>query len=261
MTVSSLAASTAADSLLAAHGRAIALFLDVDGTLLEIADRPERVSMPPHLIGTLSNAERRLDGALALISGRTLDELDRLFAPLRLRASAVHGAETRLDPQSEAIRSPGASELPASLWAALTDALRAFPGTFAENKRYSFTVHFRLVQDAEAALRAAVMRVIESHPAANVEVLNAHCAIELKTPGFDKGKAIASFLAASPFLDRTPVFIGDDWTDEAGFAVVASRGGFSYSVGPRRPGTVGAFAQPQDVRAWLADLADRGTGE
>ena len=255
MKFSSLAAQRSENGVIPPD-RPIALFLDVDGTLLDIADGPDRVVTPAGLVATLAQAAARLEGALALISGRSLDELDRLFAPLRLRASAVHGAETRFDPEAPPIRSSGAMELPSSLWTTLTSVLHEFPGTFAENKRYSIAVHYRLAPEAEAPLREAVMRLVEAEPRIPIEVMNAHCAVELKAPGYDKGRAIAAFLDVPPFVGRTPVFIGDDETDEAGFAVVSARGGLAYSVGQRRPGAIGAFAHPSDVRDWLARFTE-----
>lgn len=235
-----------------------ALFLDVDGTLLDLAERPSAVSTPTGLIRSLTKAERKLQGALALVSGRRIEELDRLFAPLRLRASGVHGAEVRVHPDRQPTSAPEAAALPLSLWTDLTEALREFPGTFAENKVFSFAIHYRLAPDAEAPLRQLLTRLVESERRASIEVVRAHCALELKARGFDKGSAIESFLLGHPFLGRTPIFIGDDATDEAGFAVVASRGGYAYSVGRRRPGTLGAFDEPRAVRDWLAGFAEHG---
>jgi trehalose 6-phosphate phosphatase len=91
--------------------------------------------------------------------------------------------------------------------------------------------------------------------------MSAHYAIELKAPGCDKGGAIAAFLSTPPFRGRTPVFVGDDTTDESGFAVVAARGGYAFSVGKRRPGAIGTFAEPSAVRGWLAEFVGRGGGE
>ena len=251
MTSSVLA--TAAAGRLASFGVApMSVFLDVDGTLLDLAERPSEVTAPAELLDALARTERKLDGALALISGRPIEELDRLFAPLRLRASGVHGAQVRFDPRAAPREAPGATELPSSLWTALTQAVSRFPGAFAENKRFSFAVHYRLAPKSEPELRAAVMRVLEAHPETRVEVMDAHWVIELKAPGWDKGRAIELFLASPPFRGRTPIFVGDDTTDEAGFAVVSARGGFAYSVGRARPGAVGAFACPQEVRDWLA---------
>jgi trehalose 6-phosphate phosphatase len=236
----------------------LALFLDVDGTLLDLAERPENVVMPASLVATLTRIERKLAGALALISGRAIDDLDRLFAPLRLRASGVHGAEIRLDPGGSAMSTP-AAELPQSFSTALARAVEPFPGAIVENKRFSIAVHYRLAPQAERPLREAVKRVVASADA-DVEVMDAHCAIELKTPGFDKGSAIAAFLSTPSFRGRTPVFIGDDATDERGFAVVAARGGYAYSVGRTLRGAIGAFAEPSAVREWLAEFAGRGDG-
>lgn len=255
MILSSLAAPTAAPRFPAASAP-VSLFLDVDGTLLDIADRPSEVITPVGLVDALARTERKLDGALALISGRSIEDLDRLFAPLRLRASGVHGAEARFDPGAPAVLSPGAIELPASLWAALTEAVRPFSGAFAENKRFSFTVHYRLAPEAEEALREAVMRLVVSAPRTPIEVMNAHCAIELKAPGYDKGRVITKFLSDRLFAGRTPIFVGDDTTDEPGFAVVSAHGGFAYSVGQRRPGVLGAFERPAQVRDWLAAFAE-----
>lgn len=237
----------------------LALFLDVDGTLLDLAERPSEVVTPAGLVATLCSAERKLAGALALISGRAIVDLDLLFEPLRLRASGIHGAEIRYEPDGPVKLTPAATKLPASLWTALTREVAAFPGAFVENKRFSFVVHYRLAPAAERPLRQAVARLTGSSPVA-VEVMDARCAIELKAPGHDKGRAIAAFLSQPGFRGRMPVFVGDDATDESGFALVAARGGQAYSVGKRRPGAIGLFAGPHAVRDWLAEFAHRGNG-
>jgi trehalose 6-phosphate phosphatase len=239
---------------LAALGHAsLALFLDVDGTLLDLAARPDDVVTPAGLVTTLARAEHKLDGALALISGRSIEDVDHLFAPLRLRVSGVHGAEVRFDPDAPTAAT-GAGDLPQSLLAALGRAVEAFPGVFVENKRFSFTVHYRLAPSAEQPLRNIVNRLVDSLPIA-VDIMDAHYAIEIKSPCFDKGGAIAAFLSTSTFRGRTPIFVGDDTTDESGFALVSARGGVAYSVGGPRPGAIGAFSEPRAVREWLANFA------
>jgi trehalose 6-phosphate phosphatase len=234
----------------------LALFLDVDGTLLDLASRPGDVVTPAGLVTTLARTERKLAGALALISGRSIDDVDHLFAPLRLRASGVHGAEIRLDPDA-ATTSTAAADLPQSLLAALRHAVEPFPGVFVENKRFSFTVHYRLAPSAERPLRTLVKQLVESIPIA-VDIMDAHYAIEIKSPCFDKAGAIATFLTTSTFQGRTPIFVGDDTTDESGFALVSARGGFAYSVGRPRPGAIGTFSEPGAVREWLAEFVARG---
>jgi trehalose 6-phosphate phosphatase len=245
-----------ADNLAVLTEGPFALFLDVDGTILDLAERPDDVATPPGLVATLLRIERKLAGALALISGRPIEDLDRLFAPLRLRASGVHGAEMRFDPGGPPISAPGARELPQWLLADLTQVVAAFPGAFVENKRFSFAVHYRLARESERPLREAVMRLFDSAEIP-VEVMSARCAIELKAPGCDKGRAVAAFLSTPAFRDRTPIFVGDDATDESGFAVVTARGGYAFSVGRRRPGAIGTFSQPSAVRGWLAEYAGR----
>ncbi len=246
-----------AGSVAALSNAPLALFLDVDGTLLDLAARPDEVVTPAGLVTTLARTERKLAGALALISGRSIDDVDRLFAPLRLRASGVHGAEMRFDPDAPTTQTAG-GDLPQSLLAALKRAVEPLPGVFVEDKRFSFALHYRLAPSAERPLRNIVKQLVDSIPIA-VDVMDAHYAIEIKSPCFDKGGAIATFLSTATFRGRTPIFVGDDTTDESGFALVSARGGFAYSVGRPLPGAIGAFSKPAAVREWLAEFAGRGS--
>ena len=236
----------------------IALFLDVDGTLLDFAERPEDVKVPAGLVESVAGARERTGGALALVSGRSIADLDRLFAPLRLSAAGVHGAELRLDPDSEPAPAPGIADVPSALRNAVHDVLGDFPGTFVEDKRFSLAVHYRQAPGAGGPLRARLADLVEPFRKTGIAMLDAHCAFELKSSRFDKGKAVAAFLSKPPFRDRTPIFIGDDDTDEAGFAVVSARGGCAYSVGRPRPGVVATFANPSEVRGCLAAFARGG---
>lgn len=233
----------------------VALFLDVDGTLLDFAQLPDAVVTPPGLVESLAAAQRKLGGAVALVSGRPLAQLDRLFAPLRLRASGVHGAEIRLDPHKEIAKLAGVVEMPESLWNDILRITRRFPGTLAENKGFSYAVHFRLAPWCEAPLRAAIEGAVAAQPPSSVEIMDAHFALDLKRPGSNKGLAIEAFMATPAFSGRTPVFVGDDKTDESGFAVASSAGGFGYAVGELLRGAVGVFKKPGDVRDWLAGFA------
>ncbi|MFI5012784.1 MAG: trehalose-phosphatase [Hyphomicrobiales bacterium] len=232
----------------------ISLFLDVDGTLLDLAPRPGAVVVPESLVASLAEAEKVLDGALALVSGRSIDDLDRLFAPLNLRASGVHGAQIRFAPRGQEQPDAEAEGLPRKLWMALTEALFDFPGTFAENKRYSFAVHYRTMPVVKRQLRQALTRLIAVHADLDLDMLHGHSVFEIKPRGFDKGKAIERFIIREPFLGRMPVFIGDDATDEAGFAAVIGHGGRAFSVGSGRPGVSGVFPSPESVRRWLTEL-------
>jgi trehalose 6-phosphate phosphatase len=233
----------------------VALFLDVDGTLLDLAATPDTVSVPAGLTAALARAERRLAGALALVSGRTIEDMDRLFEPLRLCASGVHGAQVRLQPDKPIEIAPAVNRLPASLETSIRRAIRHFPGLLIENKTFSLAVHYRLNPEAAPWLRETLQELIVATPSWGVELLEAHCAFELKLPSFNKGKSIAQFLSEPPFHGRRPVFIGDDTTDEAGFAEVQARGGQAYSVGEPRRGAIGFFESPQIVREWLRAFA------
>jgi len=249
------------EALQMVDGRNAALFLDVDGTLLDIAATPDAVRAPEGLVETLALAARKLHGALALVSGRTIDEIDRLFAPLRLRASGVHGAQIRVQPGEPARIAAAARELPASFRTKLRPALGRFPGILIENKGFSVAIHYRLNPAIAPNLREVLRDLIAEEPGQSLEIEDAHYAFELKPPSFDKGKAIAFFLTSAPFRGRTPIFIGDDTTDEAGFAVVTACGGRAFSVGRPRPGAVRFFEAPQTVRDWLAAFVSGGAFE
>jgi len=228
-----------------------ALFLDVDGTMIDFAASPAEVFVPAKLIQVLDALERRLCGALALISGRTVAELDRLFRPLSLRAGGVHGAEMRYEPVPRLPTVEAARVLSANLWRSLNEMLDEFPGVFAENKRYSFAIHYRASPDLGPRLLNALRAFVVASGEDEWEIISAHFAFEIKGSGFDKGAAIEQFLARSPFTGRVPIFIGDDWTDESGFAAVARVGGTAYSVGEARPHVSGVFPDPASVREWL----------
>jgi trehalose 6-phosphate phosphatase len=173
-----------AAELLVPKAETISLFLDVDGTLLDIAPTPDAVVVSEALLDELTQVERRLDGALALVSGRTIAELDRLFAPLRLRASGVHGAEIRYAPL-EATRLLTNERLPDRAWSQLQRLLEDFPGVFAENKGVSFAVHYSLAPSVEAELFLALKRYAEDFVALGLGVIRGRMVFELKLPGFD----------------------------------------------------------------------------
>ena len=232
-----------------------ALFLDVDGTLLDIAPTPSGVATPDGLVASLARLEAALGGALAIVTGRTLADVDRLFRPLTTRAAGVHGAEMRFEPDGEVV--VVAAELPGRLRRALDAALSEFSGVFVEDKRFAFAVHYRAAPDAAAALRAALSRLAEAEAGLDLEVAAGGFVYELKPRGFDKGRAVARFLAREPFAGRTPVLVGDDAADESAFAATADRRGVAYAVGRARPGVAEVFADPATVRRWLAALADR----
>ena len=238
---------------LALPPRQIGLFLDVDGTLLDLAATPDSVEVPPGLRTGLAAVERRLDGALALVSGRPIAELDQLFAPLVLPASGVHGAEIRRSVNAPSQCLPG-TRLPDRAWHDLLRLIETFPGAFAENKRVGFAVHHR-AEGAAVAELAALLRDFAARLAPfELELSAGHRVFEMRPARFDKGTAIRSFMADGRFAGRRPVFIADDRMDEAGFTAALTLGGLAFSVGTALPGLSGWFARPAAVRAWLERL-------
>jgi trehalose 6-phosphate phosphatase len=234
-------------------GARIALFLDVDGTLLEIAPHPDAVTVPARLPGDLADLERRLQGAVALVSGRPIATLDRLFAPARLSASGQHGAEIR-----HGIDLPGdyltARRLSGRLRADLQGVIAYFPGTFVEDKGASLAIHHRLSGAAEADLLTALATFLRPFADHDLELVTGRRVAEIKPRGCDKGLAIRQFMRRPPFLGRIPVFIADDEIDRPGFQAALALGGLAYSVGEALPGLSGTFRDPAAVRRWLACL-------
>lgn len=229
-------------------------FFDVDGTLLDIADRPDLVEVPEQLKQALAALERAVSGALALVSGRAIETLDHLFAPLKLRASGVHGAETRLDTTSAPLVSPD-DLLPQGLIDDLQAAAADVPGTLVENKRFSAAIHYRRAPAAGPTLKKRIEAILARNEIAGLRILPGHMVFDLKRMTFDKGRAVDRFMEAAPFAGRRPVFVGDDVTDEPAFAAVVARGGIAYAVGQPRAGSSDVFADPSAVRAWVSDLA------
>jgi trehalose 6-phosphate phosphatase len=233
----------------------IGLFLDVDGTLLDLAPRPEAVVVKPGLLADLEAAERLLGGALALVSGRPIETLDQLFAPLLLCAAGVHGAEIRRSPRGP-INALAQGRLSDGSWSSLNRLLGEFPGSYAENKGVSFAVHYpdpgTDIHDLKGAL-SGLMERINGH-GDGLRLLAGHAVFEIQLKGFDKGRAIERFMTERPFSDRRPVFVGDDEMDRAGFDAALRLGGLAFSVGIELPGLSGAFSGPDAVRRWLHEL-------
>ena len=226
-----------------------ALFLDVDGTLLDIAERPDQVDTHKIDCDLVEGLQRAAGGALALISGRSLGQLDELFAPLRLPAAGQHGFERR-DVQGRRHR----HRFPVETLVSAKEELRAFAGRHAglvlEDKGASLALHYRLAPQLEhAALQA--MRGACAPLGSTVQIQGGKMVWELKPAGADKGMAIEEFMREPPFAGRTPVFLGDDVTDEYGFRVVNRLGGHSIKVGAGETQARWRLVDPAAARAWL----------
>lgn len=239
-----------------------ALFLDVDGTLLDFALAPGAVRVPDGLVAILAALQRRLDGALALVSGRPLAQLDALFAPLRLSAAGLHGLECRLECQAEDTldASAAASATPVPLRALQHNArtlVARYPGALAEDKGSTVALHWRGNPAAEPALVALAEAALPWLPGYRLQPGDQ--VIELRPGGADKGIAIAAMLTSPAFRGRQPVFVGDDLTDEHGFKVVLDHAGLAVLVGDRQPSAARhRLAGPAAVLAWLTQGAAQG---
>jgi trehalose 6-phosphate phosphatase len=236
-----------------------AVLLDIDGTLLDLAPTPREVWVPPGLTATLNRLIEKTSGALALVSGRSLNDIDLIFAPEQFPAVGGHGAEMRISGDSEAIATH-APPMDRELKRRLAAIAKLSPGILLEDKGYSLALHYRLAPHAEQAIYAAVALIRAELPDAPIEVMPGKCVCEIKPSGFNKASGVVELMSHEPFRGRRPIFIGDDVTDESVFAIMPGFGGLAFSVGRRAQGVVDHFDEPRDVREWLARLADDEAG-
>jgi len=230
----------------------IALLLDVDGTMIDFGPSPLEVHVSEGLKDSLARLLRATDGALALVSGRPIRDLDMLFAPLTLPAIGGHGAEMRVR-GSRAIHS--ASPLSEALRNNLAGAATPGSGIVVEDKGYSLALHYRKAPQQEERVRAHVAAVRAAFPKEVTEVLPGKSMLEVKRPNVSKGEGVRALMRQEPFTGRMPVFIGDDVTDESVFAVMPELGGKGFSVGRHFNALAGIFDSPEDVRRALQLLA------
>jgi trehalose 6-phosphate phosphatase len=233
----------------------IAILLDIDGTLLDLAPTPREVWVPPGLSNTLNRLLEKTSGALAMVSGRSLNDIDLIFAPDQFPAVGGHGAEMRLGADSEAVATH-APPMDGELKRRLAAIAKLSPGILLEDKGYSLALHYRLAPHAEKAIFEAVSLIRADLPNAPIEVLPGKCVCEIKPSGFTKATGVRELMTHEPFRGRRPIFIGDDVTDESVFAMVPEYGGLAFSVGRHVQGVAGYFGEPREVREWLARLVD-----
>lgn len=228
---------------------AAALFLDFDGTLADLASRPDAVKVDPGLRPALERLQAMLGGALALVSGRAQDDLDPYLAPLRLPTAFEHGAVRRRADQTLSV----APQPP--LKAALLTAralVNRHPGLIMEQKSHSVALHYRLAPQLESLCREHMGRAIASED--SLQLLLGKAVVEVKSVAVNKGEAIVAFLQEAPFRGRVPVFAGDDVTDEAGFRRVQQLGGIGIKVGDGPSCATHRMADPHALRQWLHKL-------
>jgi len=228
-----------------------ALFFDIDGTLLDIAARPDDVSVPASLKTGLQQLTRKFGGALALVSGRSIRDIDRLFGDLKPRASGCHGGELRLLPGGDVFMA-ASGRLPPGIMDNLKRLAAAHRGLLLEDKGVCVAVHYRAAPTLGAALRYELEGIIARSGEVGLTVLPGRLVYEIKRNHVDKGTAVAAFMRLPAFAGRRPVFIGDDITDIAAFTVVKREGGAAWSVGRELAPATRIFDDASDVRAWIA---------
>jgi trehalose 6-phosphate phosphatase len=232
-----------------------ALFLDMDGVLAPLAPTPSDVGPVARRTILLEALIERLSGRVAILSGRTLEEIDRISGDAARSASGVHGLERRRhDGETER------AEVPDSLREVFS-AFNAFalkrPGILVEDKGASVGLHYRQVPDSREDATALASRLAGE---TGLTLQPGHMVLELKTPGADKGTALTAFMAEPPFLGSVPVMLGDDLTDEFAFEAATALGGFGILVGPKR--ATAARYRLDDVEAvltWLESVEETET--
>ncbi len=207
--------------------------------------------VPPSLAGDLATARDRLGGAVALISGRAIENIDRLLAPLRMPAAGQHGAQMRYAADDPVIAAAAIDLSP--LRRRLTP-VTAVAGVEIEDKGLSLAIHYRRAHTHSGKLRDWIVENLGTLDE-ELEIIRGRCVVEIRPRGISKATAVAAFMTRAPFQGRRPIFIGDDKTDEDGFKAVTAAGGIAIQVGPRTSDLASRWMEdPAAVRRWLADL-------
>ena len=247
-----MSGDAALDKFAALDPTEIALLLDFDGTLVDIAPTPDAVHVPDDLCGSLARLLARTGGALALVSGRPILVLDRLFSPLKFPIVGGHGAEMRVRDAAINMVAP----LPGPLRQELGRAAACDPGILVEDKRYSVALHYRNAPAQAERLRDHIDAVLATFGDETIDVLPGKALYEVKRPGASKGEAVRRLMTYAPFKGRKPVFVGDDVTDASVFAILPDLDGIGFSVDVEFDNSAGVFRSPADVRRALQQLAD-----
>lgn len=224
-----------------------ALLLDFDGTLVDIAPAPDLIVVPQTLADSLRRVRAALGDALAIVTGRTLDEIDLYLPGVPFAVAAEHGAILRRGPGA-AIEHVALPDVPEPWRETVSTFAQGYDGARVEQKKTGFVLHFRGCPDRGPGFRAFLDRLIEGHEG-EFGILSSKMAWELRAVGADKGTAVAALMSDPPFAGRSPVFVGDDVTDQHGIDACIAMGGTGFLVPD-------AFGEPPDVREWLRILAD-----
>ncbi|MEZ0001608.1 trehalose-phosphatase [Sinorhizobium fredii] len=230
-----------------------ALFLDIDGTLLDLAETPDAVAVPPSLPASLDHLSKKLGGALALVTGRGLAYADQFFSPAKFPIAGLHGAERR-DPDGRVHKAAETADFE-RLKAELVAATASWAGVLIEDKGAAVAVHYRLAPDRQLELEHLMERALY-RAGPDWAIQHGKMVVEIRPARANKGDAVAAFLAQPPFAGRRAIAIGDDVTDEAMFRTVNRLGGFSIRIGPPVPASeaLGSIPSAEVLRGFIAAL-------
>lgn len=247
--------SSPAAAILSDEPKRRALFLDVDGTVLDIAPTPDQVVVPPGLVGLLERVREGLDGAFAILTGRQLGEIDELLAPAKFMGAGVHGAEMRLAPGGPIERV--ATALPETLAQNLIALSSQFPGIIAEPKGPGFAVHYRQVPELKTIVHDEIKLLLSQYPDELV-LCPGRKLFEVIPAGLSKGSALVTLASTPVFAGRKPIMVGDDVGDEPALAAADRLGGSGLRVAGEHFGRTNVdLAGPAGVIDWLEHLAAR----
>ncbi|WP_084009779.1 trehalose-phosphatase [Pandoraea oxalativorans] len=233
----------------------VAFFFDLDGTLAPLAARPDAVKLPRDTARVLARLFERTNGAIAVVSGRAIDDIDGLLAPLRVPAAGLHGAEIR-HAHGGLVRAEGHAadtESVAAMAAPLQALVAQHPGLLLENKGCALALHYRGAPELAGVARDTMRSLADLH-ADRFSLQPGKLVFELRPRNVSKGRAISTLLNEAPFAGRTPLFAGDDLTDEAGFADVNALGGITIKIGDGESCAHYRLPSPEALTAWLLTL-------
>lgn len=231
----------------------LAFFLDFDGTLTPIVEHPDNVKVSDDLKNLLNQLTIYCDNAVAIVTGRTIASIDSLLYPLKLPVAGIHGAEWRL--QSEVISDPSLLADIKHIATEINLLLQRFPMVWLENKHYSLAIHYRNAPDCKEALLAGINKLISHYPA--LAILHGKMVFEIKNANINKGHALQQYMDKAPFIDRYPVAIGDDLTDESAFRVANKLGGYSIKIGEGKTCAKHRLTDPKQLISWFEMLLSK----
>jgi trehalose 6-phosphate phosphatase len=232
----------------------VALYLDIDGTLLDVALTPSTVHVPPELPDILSATSVRLSGAIAIVTGRRIVEADHLLKPIKFAAAGVHGAEMRMSPTGKVVSlTPSFSPV---LIEEIKAIAKALPGIVLEDKGAGIALHYRIVPELQGSLLQALEALVPRHPGQFV-VCEGRKVVEVLPIGFSKGRALRKLAALPKFANRVPIMIGDDIADVGAFRAAEEMGGYGLKVaGENFTNAEASFRGPSEVVSWLKAFSD-----